>query len=128
MDQDFLDKFLLALCVWREARGESLRGKKLVASVIINRTRDDKRRWGRDIRSVILQPLQFSSFNLGEPNSIKFPQNTSDWIDSAQAAEEAVAGTLASTANHYHAILVTPTWADPTKIVAKEGNHIFYKL
>ncbi len=64
-----LNQFLLALCVWREARGESLRGKQLVAWTILNRSHD--KRWPNTIRGVVLQPLQFSSFNANDPNSRK---------------------------------------------------------
>ena len=35
-----LRRFAIALCVWREARGESLLGKLLVAQVIENRVTD----------------------------------------------------------------------------------------
>jgi N-acetylmuramoyl-L-alanine amidase len=66
---------LMKLCVWREARGEGLLGKRGVAHVIINRAADPCW-WGHDIVSVILKPWQFSSFNPGDPNSRKWPEDT----------------------------------------------------
>lgn len=129
--QALLDRFLLALCIWREARGETLKGKQLVAAVIINRAHDPAMRWPRTIAGVILQPLQFSSFNAGDPNATKFPNALVDlsmWEDCVTAADQAIAGPLATTANHYHVENIHPSWADASKIVATEGAHVFYKL
>ena len=126
-----LDRFLLALCVWREARGETLKGKELVAAVVINRAMDPRRRWPQSIAGVVLQPLQFSSFNAGDPNAVKFPSSLIDrsmWEDCVAAADAAIAGPVLTTANHYHVEGLHPAWADDTKIVAREGAHIFYEL
>jgi spore germination cell wall hydrolase CwlJ-like protein len=126
-----LDRFLLALCVWREARGETLTGKQLVAATVMNRVQDTLHRWPGTISGVILQPMQFSSFNAADPNAVKFPSSLSgmaDWNDCVQAADEAIAGPLITTANHYHVEGLLPAWRDPTKIVAVEGAHVFYKL
>lgn len=126
-----LDRFLLALCIWREARGESLTGKKLVASVVINRSHDPKMRWPKTIAGVILQPMQFSSFNAGDPNAIKFPSSMaglSEWEDCVSAADSAISGDLTTDANHYHVNGLLPAWRDASKIVATEGAHVFYRL
>lgn len=126
-----LDRFLLALCVWREARGETLTGKKLVASVVINRAHDAKNRWPKTVAAVVVQPMQFSSFNAGDPNAVKFPTSMSglaEWDDCVQAADGALAGQLTTDANHYHVVGLLPAWRDETKIVATEGAHVFYKL
>lgn len=87
---DFYDLFLMALCVWREARGESMEGKRAVAWVIRNRA--DKPSWwgGPSIASVVLHPYQFSSFNHNDPNASKFPQPADpSWVASLIAAQEA---------------------------------------
>jgi spore germination cell wall hydrolase CwlJ-like protein len=128
---ELLQRFLLALCVWREARGESLTGKKLVASVVLNRSKDSKHRWPASVVGVIVQPMQFSSFNPGDPNATKFPTSMaglSDWEDSVQAADTVLGGAVTTEANHYHVHGLTPAWRDDTKIVADEGSHVFYKL
>jgi N-acetylmuramoyl-L-alanine amidase len=123
-----LDLFLLALCVWREARGESLYGKQLVAQTIKNRVED--RRWPGSYRDVILQPWQFSSFNKNDPNVSYFPTNTSkSWKDCVEAAYDVFeAKEVFTTANHYHTRAVSPKWSDASKIVIEEGAHIFYKF
>lgn len=124
----FLTRFMLALCIWREARGESYRGKLLVGATIRNRVEDQ--RWPNTYVGVITQRMQFSSFNLGDPNALKFPlEGDAAWSDSLKAADE-VLGEAAplTTANHYHTLSVTPVWSRPDKIVATEGSHVFFQL
>ena len=83
------DLSLLSLCVWREARGEIVDGKRGVAWSIRNRVMHPSW-WGTDWISVILKPKQYSSFNVGDPNATKFPQaNDTAWLASLQAAMEA---------------------------------------
>jgi spore germination cell wall hydrolase CwlJ-like protein len=52
----------------------------------------------------------------------------SDWNDCVQAADQAIAGPLITNANHYHVEGLHPAWADNTKVVAREGAHVFYHL
>ena len=66
------DAELLKLCVWREARGEDPAGQAGVAWSVLNRAAHP-RWWGHDIRSVVLKPFQYSSFNPNDPNVAKFP-------------------------------------------------------
>jgi spore germination cell wall hydrolase CwlJ-like protein len=68
---------LLCLCVWREARGEEYDGQRGVAWVIRNRTLHPGW-WGKDWKSVILHPWQFSSFNASDPNNVKWPLDAGD--------------------------------------------------
>lgn len=122
-----LRRFALALCVWREARGESARGKALVAQTIENRVVD--RRWPDTYLGVITQRWQFSAFNAGDPNSLLFPSETDpSWGDCVAAADAVLQSVPLGTMNHYHTTGVTPPWADATKIVAREGAHVFYTL
>lgn len=68
---------LLMLCIWREARGETLEAKHAVGWVIRNRVMKPGRHWwGTDWEEVVLKPLQFSSFNPNDPNAAKFPLPT----------------------------------------------------
>lgn len=125
---EILRLFMLALCVWREARGEPMGGKLLVAQTIENRVKDA--RWPRTVAGVVTQRMQFSSFNLGDPNSLKFPdEGDVSWPECVAAAQSVLdASHPYTTANHYHTLNVRPTWADPKKIVATVGNHVFYCL
>lgn len=67
------DSFMIALCIWREARGSSLAAMTAVYHVILNRVADPRGRWPKTIVQVILQHEQFSSFNANDPNAMKFP-------------------------------------------------------
>lgn len=127
---DPLPRFMLALCVWREARGESQLGRILVAQTVANRANDVARRWPTTITGVILQPKQFSAFNADDPNALKFPpENDADWLDCWSVAGMVLSAIRSvTTANHYHVKGLKPAWADASKIVASEGNHVFYRL
>lgn len=123
-----LNRFMLALCVWREARGESLLGKLYVAQTIKNRMLSP--RWPNTIVGVITQPLQFSAFNAGDPNALQFPREGDTVWNDCVACADFVLNTFVpvTTANHYHNKTVLPGWADDAKVVAVEGNHVFYEL
>lgn len=79
---------MIALCVWREARGESSQAQLGVAYVICNRAKGPK--WyGGDIVDVVIKPYQFSSFNAKDPNAVKWPTPTDPSFLSCLAAAEA---------------------------------------
>jgi len=72
------DLALLELLIWREARGEPTDGKRAVAHVVKNRSLAPS--WWNahtvgNLKAVVLQKWQFSSFNLHDPNSDKWPQD-----------------------------------------------------
>lgn len=123
-----LRRFALALCIWREARGESLLGKLLVGQTIENRVTDP--RWPDTYVGVITQRAQFSSFNKDDPNAVLFPaEDDTTWADCVAAADMVLSATEPLTrANHYHAKTVRPKWARADKLVAGEGRHLFYAL
>lgn len=123
-----LRRFILAICIWREARGETKLGRRLVGQVIENRVQD--KRWPDTYEGVILQPLQFSSFNRNDPNATAFPSETDpSWPDCVAAADDVLKNAAPFTlANHYHVVGLMPAWSDKTKIVATEGHHVFYRL
>lgn len=85
-----LDSFLVRLCLWREARSESLAAKAGVLAVIRNRANDPKNRWPKTLAEVVLQRSQFTSFSKGDPNSVAFPRapktgtspDWAAWLDS----------------------------------------------
>lgn len=121
-------RFALALCVWREARGESLLGKLLVAQTIENRVTDP--RWPDTYIGVITQPWQFSAFNKNDPNVTAYPkEDDPKWGDCVAAADFVMsAPTKLTASNHYHTKAVSPTWKNTSKVVALEGDHVFYAL
>jgi spore germination cell wall hydrolase CwlJ-like protein len=108
---------LVALCVWREARGEPRDAKRGVAWTIRNRAMQPSW-WGKDWVSVVLKPWQFSSFNADDPNVAKWPSpQDSAWLACMEAAEEALSGSgedPTGGATHYHDASLDrnpPSWA-----------------
>jgi spore germination cell wall hydrolase CwlJ-like protein len=117
---------MVALCVWREARGEPYEAQVAIAHVIRNRMKD--KRWPKTLSGVVLQPKQFSSFNSTDTNAVKFPKaDEAAWLSCCKAAcngkEDPTGG-----ANHYHTHAVTPKWSRSRTPTCVIGNHRFYKL
>ena len=79
MTAESYGSILKALCLFREARGQSQDAKRGVLHIILNRAAAGFR--GHDAVSVILWPMQFSSFNANDPNAhlLPNPKNTQDW-------------------------------------------------
>lgn len=122
---------IVARTLWGEARGEGIAGMQAVANVIANRVKAGG--WfGPGWKEVCQKPYQFSTWNPGDPNRSKVLAVTtadSDFRMALAIATQAVDGVLADItkgALYYHADYVTPTWADPAKITAEIGSHVFY--
>jgi spore germination cell wall hydrolase CwlJ-like protein len=123
---DELDLVFTALTAWREAQGEPTEGQRAVIHVLLNRTADS--RWPDTSYEVCVQPQQFSCYNAGDPCAAKWPVRGSEpWETILKMARDPGNDPTAG-ANHYHTDAVQPYWADPNKITAIIGNHIFYKL
>ncbi len=127
------DIALVALAVWREARGESQDGKRGVAHVIANRVKRGGW-WGSDWKSVILKPWQFSSFNANDPNSEKWPDEDASWTDSLSAASGVITGLdddLTEGATYYHDTTMgwPKAWGNPADYVntLNVGRLKFYR-
>ena len=129
-------RYILALCTYREARGESKLGKKMVAQVVENRVQD--KRWPDTYFTVILQPFQFSSFNSNDSQSKIFPPtdysepfNMAAWSDCWEVAGEVLdeEEDVTEGCNHYFADTIeAPSWAKPEGFFKKVGHHEFYRL
>ncbi len=133
--KDLSDLVLLELCVWREARGESLDGKRAVAHVIRNRVYGATKWWGHDWQSVILHPWQFSSFNAADPNADKWPDDTDpSFAECCQAAVPVYLGSdtdLTNGATYYHDTSMgwPHAWGNPAdyELTLELGRLKFYK-
>src|SRR5271168_1882889 len=126
------DLELCALCVWREARGEGLLGKRGVAHVILNRA-SNPGWWGHTVSNVILHPYQFSSFNEGDPNADKWPEdNDPSYSDSLTVAEDVLVNgdsDITQNATSYFDISIpTPIWAGTMDLTLSVGRLRFYRL
>jgi hypothetical protein len=133
-------QWLGALCLWREARGSSIAALTAIWHVINNRMNDPAHRWSRSIPGVILQHAQFSSFNAGDPNAVKFPVPpptgtfaSADWKAFADCVSVVTAKSDDPTkgANGYESLPVEstkPSWCQPDKITLTLGPFRFYRL
>jgi spore germination cell wall hydrolase CwlJ-like protein len=129
--EDMWNICLLALCIWREARGEPDEAKLGVAFTVKNRVRKPGW-WGHTYPSVILHPYQYSSFNPNDPNAMKFPENDDTvWDECMEIAQEVYEGTASDptdeAVNYYAASIPEPEWAKQMHFTVQLGNQKFYK-
>lgn len=132
---DYYPVILLALCVWREARGEIFTAKQAVAWSIRNRV-NRPRWWGHSFESCILMPYQYSSFNRTDPNAAKLPVSTDpNWADALKIAIDvygqtpALQDTSCGADSYYDKSMdgAPPEWAAHASHVADVGNFHFFK-
>ena len=128
------DDILLALTLWREARGEGIEGMRAVAHVIANRVAAG---WG-DRHAIITALNQFTSMTgIGDSQTILWPTSTDPSFIAALSVVAALdSGTDTDPTNGalYYARLsqVTSTWFK-THIIngmdrcAVIGHHTFFK-
>jgi N-acetylmuramoyl-L-alanine amidase len=134
MNPDPYSLILMAVAIWRESRGEVYAAKQGVAWVIQNRV-NNPRWWGKTVNGVILMPFQFSSFNPGDPNAVKWPSPADPaWVDSLDVAEKVLTGILSDNTggatSYYDNSITSPTWAidGSNTATVSIGNLNFYKL
>lgn len=132
---DQTEQFYEALCLWREARGETAAAKQAILCVIRNRAGDAMFRWPRTALGVILQPKQFSSFDPGDPNAAKLPdpKNKPDWdawVECVNIVQSPLTADSTGGATNYESCAPDklPKWADPSKLTVTIGPFRFYKL
>lgn len=128
---DFSSLFMLALCMYREARGEGTTGMNAVGCVIRNRTIKNKSSY----YSEIIKPWQFSSIT--DPNDkqlSKFPKDSDlSWSDAKYAAQYIFDGSVADITNgatlYYDDSIQFPKSWNRDKVIftAKIGRLNFFR-
>jgi N-acetylmuramoyl-L-alanine amidase len=124
---------LLALVMWREARGEGIKAMTAVGCSIRNRVQRPSW-WGKDYIGVITKKWQYSSMAApGDPQLILYPQSTDATFEQAlQAAQWVMDGTVVTNApgadSYYDDSIPAPKWATPETFVAKIGRLNFHNL
>jgi spore germination cell wall hydrolase CwlJ-like protein len=133
---DEAEVHLLAATAWAEARSEGEPGMRAVAHVIVNRV---GRRFGDDLKTVILAPKQFSAWNVGDPNRplAQNPEshaiggaNLETWEIAQAVAREVLLGQSADPtggALFYHATSIQPWWSRYGRGRHVIGAHVFYR-
>lgn len=116
--QNNSDLYLLAKCVYAEARGEPYSGQVAVAAVILNRVASPS--FPNTISEVIYQPWAFTAVNDGqinlEPNSTAY-----------SAARDALNGwdPTYGCLYYYNPTTATSSWIWTRKTVVTIGEHVF---
>lgn len=112
------DVYLLAKCIYAEARGESYAGKVAVGAVILNRVKSPK--FPNTISGVIYQPYAFTAVADGQINLT--PDETCK-----KAARDAINGWDPSYGSlyYYNPKIATSSWIFSRQVVVTIGNHVF---
>jgi len=122
----------LSEALYYEARGEGAGGQKAVAEVVFHRM--NRGNYGHSICAVVYEGkdrpgCQFSFTCNGDMKRAKQP---AAWRQAEMLAANILTGQVAlknSTggALNYHAISVSPDWAETMDKTTQIGNHIFYR-
>ncbi len=122
---------MLALCVWREARGEPLAAKLGVVYTIKNRcAMAPAQGFKHDTSGNVLHPGAFDSFSEGDPNATKYPlASDPSWAESLVAASSMEADPTGGAVFYYSPPLtvVPHAWGD-VQHSADIGNLHFYRI
>ena len=138
---------LLAMCLFGEARGESVNTRRAVAQVVVNRARHAHQVFGsqrglmfhENVVRVVTQRCQFSCFLVTDVNYEKLfdplsHDNTHVWNSCIEIASVSLASgnaqdSLTDNSDHYFDDSIQPpSWADPAKATVKFGRLQFYRL
>ena len=112
------DLYLLAKCVYAEARGESYTGQVAVAAVILNRVKSAD--FPNTIAGVIYQPWAFTAVNDGQIN-LEPNQTAYNAARDAMNGWDPTYGAL----YYYNAKTATNKWIYNKKTTVTIGNHVF---
>ena len=134
MTQQDYEISLLALCLWREARGETVEAKRAVAWSIRNRVGHPSW-WGGTWSEVITKREQYSSMtDPGDANLVKWPLETdTSWMACMDVATEVYGTPIADptngATNYFDNSLDAnpPNWAAAMVKTADVGPFHFYR-
>lgn len=112
------DLYLLARCVYAEARGEPYEGQVAIAAVVLNRVKSSQ--FPNTISGVIYQPWAFTAVNDGQINLT--PNETA-----MKAAKDALNGwdPTYGCLYYYNPATATSKWIWSLTVVMKIGRHSF---
>lgn len=122
----------LAAGIYFEARGESVDGQLAVAEVILNRVKSGQ--YADTICGVVFQgasKLNRCQFSFACDGKSAKPRDMVAWRKATRLARYVMMGQprdpLVGHATYYHALSVSPDWAQHMVEVKKIGRHVFYK-
>ncbi len=122
----------LAEVLYYEARGEGRQGQQAIAEVVFHRMNNGN--YGHSICAVVYEGAghpgcQFTFTCNGDLTKAK---EEAAWRESEALAAEILTGeaplkNATAGATNFHAVTVTPDWADTMKQTTQIGNHVFYR-
>jgi spore germination cell wall hydrolase CwlJ-like protein len=132
MTQLLAEHKCLSEVLYYEARGEGAGGQKAIAEVVFHRMNHGD--YGHSICAVVYEGAkrpgcQFSFTCNGEARR---PKQVAAWRESEKLAAQILTGQVAlknatGGALNFHAVSVSPDWADTMDRTTQIGNHIFYR-
>ena len=132
MSQLLAEHKCLSEVLYYEARGEGAGGQKAIAEVVFHRMNHGD--YGHSICAVVYEGkdrphCQFSFACNGDMKRAKQP---SAWREAEALAAKIMTGQLnlknaTGGALNFHAVSVSPDWADAMDRTTQIGNHIFYR-
>lgn len=132
-NQQSAELTFLALCLWREARGEQEAGQLGVAMAIMNRV-ERPSWWGHSLLEVLFKKWQFSS--LTDPNDRQLTTwplpSYPSWGRCLEVARRVLSGNEPNPvpgADSYHDISIkAPKWTATARFVGQLGRLRFYDV
>lgn len=131
IDYKGYEQSMLALLVWREARGELHQAKVAVCYSVLNRVKNPKW-WGTSLGAVIAKKWQYSSMAApGDPNLIQYPlPHDLSFQDTMLAVNAVVTGgeknPVEGADSYYDVSIPPPKWAKPEQFVRQVGAFRFF--
>jgi len=122
----------LSEAMYYEARGEGASGQKAVAEVVFHRMNTGN--YGHSICAVVYEGADHSGcqFSFACSNDRSARKDDQAWRVAETLAARILTGevSLANAtggATNFHAISVSPDWADTLEKTTQIGNHVFYR-
>jgi len=135
MTSETYPQFLLALCIWREARGQSRLAKLGVKHVILNRVAEPKGPYRKcsDLVRTILAPYQFSSFLRADLNSSRLPDPNSAgdwkaWLECCDVVDSTEPDPTGGATHYFSVDIMPPAWAEPSMFTKAIGAFRFFRI
>jgi len=122
----------LAEVLYYEARGEGRQGQQAIAEVVFHRMNTGN--YGHSICAVVYEGAGHPGcqFTFTCNGDLARAKEEAAWRESEALAAEILTGeaplhNATAGATNFHAVTVTPDWAETMKQTTQIGNHVFYR-
>ena len=122
----------LSEVLYYEARGEGRQGQQAIAEVVFHRMNTGN--YGHSICAVVYEGAghPHCQFTFTCNGDLTRNKEEDSWRESEVLAAQILTGEVplhnaTGGATNFHAVSVTPDWADSMNVTTQIGNHIFYR-